>query len=103
MTECCLVRDLLPLYEDREVSAESAAVICMHLDECPACQDYARHLHHVIRAMQHPQEISDDADHYEELLRRIHRRSQIRRAALIAVAAGAGYALYRHASDTEDQ
>ena len=102
MTECCLVRDLLPLYEDREVSAESAAVICRHLDECPACQDYARHLHHVIRAMQHPQEISYDADRYAELLQRIHRRSQIRRAALIAALAGAGYALYKHANDDEE-
>ena len=103
MTECCLVRDLLPLYEDKEVSAETAERIRRHLEECPECKDYYRHIRHVIRAMQHPQEISDDADHYEELLRRIHRRSQIRRAALIAVAAGAGYALYRHASDTEDQ
>ena len=39
MTECCLVRDLLPLYEDKEVSAESAAAIRKHLDECPACQE----------------------------------------------------------------
>ena len=32
MTECCLVRDLLPLYEDKEVSAESAAAIRKHLE-----------------------------------------------------------------------
>lgn len=102
MTECCLIRDLLPLYEDKEVSAETAAVIRRHLEECPECQEYYRHIRHVIRAMQHPQEISDDADHYADLIRRIHRRSQIRRAAMIALLAGAGYALYKHAGDDED-
>lgn len=101
MTECCLVRDLLPLYEDKEVSAESAAAIRKHLDECPACQEYYRHLHHVIRAMQHPQEISDDVDRYEELLRRIHRRSMLNRAAAIALVGAASYALYKFASDDD--
>ena len=103
MTECCLVRDLLPLYEDKEVSAETAAVIRRHLEECPACQEYYSHIRHVIRAMQHPQEISDDVDRYAELLQRIHRRSMISRAAACAVLAGAGYALYKYACSDENE
>ena len=101
MTECCLIRDLLPLYEDKEVSAKTAEIIRRHLEECPECQEYYRHIRHVIRAMQHPQEISDDADRYAELLQRIQRRSMINRSIALALLGGAAYALYKHTSDED--
>lgn len=37
-TECCLVRDILPLYAEKLVSKESAVLIKEHLDECDACR-----------------------------------------------------------------
>ena len=49
MTDCSLVRDLLPLYEDKEVSAETAEHIRRHLEDverekqalCPECRGCA--------------------------------------------------------------
>lgn len=38
MTNCSIVRDLLPLYADGLASAESAALIETHVKECPACR-----------------------------------------------------------------
>lgn len=98
MTECCVIRDLLPLYEDREVSAETADMIRRHLEECPECREYYSHVRHVIRAMQQPQEVSSDVDHYDELLQRIQRRSIMQRAAAVALLAGLGFALYKRGS-----
>lgn len=37
-TECSIVRDLLPLYVEDMVSAETAQYIKAHLAECPECQ-----------------------------------------------------------------
>ena len=37
-TECSIVRDLLPLYVEDMVSAETAQYIKTHLAECPECQ-----------------------------------------------------------------
>ena len=74
MIDCCVIRDLLPLYEDRELSAESMEQVRSHLEECPECREYYNHVHHVIRAMQDPNERSADGERYGELFRRIQRR-----------------------------
>ncbi len=36
--DCCAVRDLLPLYVEDIVSAETAEIIRKHLDECAECR-----------------------------------------------------------------
>lgn len=36
--ECCIVKDLLPLYVENMVSTETAQFIQTHLEECSVCQ-----------------------------------------------------------------
>ena len=36
---CCVVRDLLPLYVENMVSEQTAELIRQHLTECPDCQN----------------------------------------------------------------
>lgn len=75
MTDCCIIRDLLPLYEDKAVSSETAGRIRAHLEQCPACRDYYTHVRHVIRSMQQPETAVADNHRYDELARRIRRNS----------------------------
>lgn len=37
--DCCVVRDLLPLYVENMVSDQTAELIKQHLTECPECQN----------------------------------------------------------------
>lgn len=37
--DCCVVRDLLPLYVENMVSDQTAELIKQHLMECPECQN----------------------------------------------------------------
>ena len=37
--DCCVVRDLLPLYVENMVSDQTAELIKQHLAECPECQN----------------------------------------------------------------
>ena len=37
--DCCVVRDLLPLYVENMVSDQTAEQIKQHLAECPDCQN----------------------------------------------------------------
>ena len=58
-----------------------------------------------LAAIQHGQKILNGcagiALFKKELLRRIHRRSMLNRAAAIALVGAAGYALYKFASDDD--
>ena len=36
-TDCDVIRDLLPLYEDEVCSEKSRDLVREHLEECPAC------------------------------------------------------------------
>ncbi len=40
--ECCIVQDLLPLYQENMVSEETALFVWEHLENCPEC---GAHLH----------------------------------------------------------
>lgn len=72
MSNCSIVRDLLPLYDDRTVSPQSAALIRAHLDKCPRCRDYYGHIRQVARSMQDPETHSNY--HYAEVVKKIRRR-----------------------------
>lgn len=43
-TDCCIVRDVLPLYAENMVSDETAALIKEHLAECESCRKEAEYL-----------------------------------------------------------
>ncbi len=40
-TDCCIVRDILPLYVENIVSDETAVLVKEHLDECESCRKEA--------------------------------------------------------------
>ena len=42
MKQCSVIRDLLPLYVDGEISSATADMVRRHLDECPECRAAAR-------------------------------------------------------------
>lgn len=43
-TDCCIVRDILPLYVENMVSDETAALVKEHLSECEECRREADYL-----------------------------------------------------------
>ena len=43
-TDCCIIRDILPLYAENMVSDETAALIKEHLAECDCCRKEAEYL-----------------------------------------------------------
>ena len=44
-TDCDVIRDLLPLYEDEVCSEKSRDLVREHLEECPACDELFHQLH----------------------------------------------------------
>jgi len=59
MTDCSLIRDLLPLYTDDAVSEESAAAIEAHLAECKECRSYYRSIRRIPHSLQHEENRAD--------------------------------------------
>lgn len=45
-TDCCVIRDLLPLFAEDLVSDETAQVIRLHLQECPDCRHEYEQMRH---------------------------------------------------------
>lgn len=43
-TDCCIVRDILPLYAENMVSEETSALIKEHLKECDECRKEAEYI-----------------------------------------------------------
>ena len=62
-TNCDVIRDLLPLYEDNVVSEETAQMVREHLKDCPACREE-------LRKMRTPISLPPDED--EEEIGRAH-------------------------------
>ena len=83
MNNCSVIRDLLPVYVDRETSEETSAVIKDHLARCPECSEYYRHVCHITRSMKNPPR--SNRYQYSKLLRQIRRRNALMLAAGSAV------------------
>ena len=96
MSNCSIVRDLLPLYDDKTVSPKTAAVIHSHLEKCPECREYYAHIRHVARAMQDPGTHSNY--HYSEVVKKIRKNYLTELAVGTAVLSVAFIALIRLAS-----
>ncbi len=73
MNNCQIIRDLLPLYEDRETRPETTIAVKEHLAECEDCREYYSHVCHVTRSMKNPPRQSKYQ--YSALARRIYRRN----------------------------
>ena len=95
-SSCSIVRDLLPLYDDKALSPKTAEVVKNHLDKCPECRDYLAHIHHVVRAMQNQN--ARNNYRYSEVVRRIRRNFFVELAVGTAVFSFACAALIKLAS-----
>ncbi len=77
-TNCDVIRDLLPLYEDNVVSEETAQMVRAHLKNCPACREE-------LRKMRTPISLPPDED--EEAVKRfLEHRAEIRKKQNVKIA-----------------
>lgn len=75
MTECSLIRDLLPFYKDNAVSAESERIIREHLENCPDCKKYYGHIRRIPHSLQ--EEDNRGSYRYSEVARELRRYKMI--------------------------
>lgn len=75
MNKCNVIRDLLPLYEDKETCAETTEAVRTHLESCADCREYYSHIRHIARAIQAQE--SRGRYRYSELISRIRRRTLV--------------------------
>ena len=77
-TNCDVIRDLLPLYEDNVVSEETAQMVREHLKDCPACREE-------LRKMRTPISLPPDED--EDAVKRfLEHRAEIRKKQNVKIA-----------------
>ena len=71
--DCCVVRDLLPLYVENMVSDQTAEQIKQHLSECPDCQNEYDSFGSTSRldALEVPQ---PDAQPFKKIMRKMNRQ-----------------------------
>ena len=81
MTNCDIIRDLLPLYADEVCSEESRRVVDEHIRECPACAD-------VLTALRSSAIEADLRREKNEVIRYQARRFQRRSATVGSIVAG---------------
>jgi len=101
MTDCSVIHDLLPLYEDGVLNPETSEIIKEHLKDCPECRDYYHHIRLVARAMQNQN--SRSGYRYSEVARRIRKRKLMEYALGAALFTVACYAVIKLAAkDLQD-
>lgn len=61
-TDCCIVRDILPLYAENMVSDETAERIKEHLSECQSCRKEADAIMSDTLAVQMKETLADTSD-----------------------------------------
>ena len=71
--DCCIVRDLLPLYVENMVSDQTAEQIKQHLNECPECKNEYDSFGSTSRldALEVPQ---PDAQPFKKIMRKMNRQ-----------------------------
>lgn len=77
-TNCDVIRDLLPLYEDGAVSEETAQMVREHLKDCAECREE-------LRKMRTPISLPPDEDR-EAVKRFLERRAEIRKKQNVKIA-----------------
>ena len=68
MTNCDMIRDLMPLYADGQASAASRSCIEEHTAHCPACKK-------LLNEMCAPLELEPE-DRTEEILERLYKKQR---------------------------
>ncbi len=77
MVTCGVVRDLLPLYVDDVVGAETKAMVETHLQTCPGCQGYLDGMRSVVQIPVAPKQRLEDAKVLRALKRFIRNKRLI--------------------------
>ena len=75
MTDCSLIRDLLPFYKDNAVSTESENIIREHLENCPECKKYYDHIRRIPHSLQEPD--NRGVYRYSDVARELRRNAMI--------------------------
>lgn len=75
MTDCSLIRDLLPFYKDNAVSAESESIIREHLKNCSECKKYYDRIRRIPHSLQEPDNCG--TYRYSDVVRVLRRNAMI--------------------------
>lgn len=71
--DCDLIKDLLPLYSDKEASEFSMKVVSEHLHECEECLQYYQNVKNTTDKYSQAPSVSDVPDGYLTLAKRLRR------------------------------
>ncbi len=87
---CNIVRDLLPLYEDRVTGTETTNEIKVHLAECEECREYYKNICHIARSLKAPP-AGTGKYRYSAIAHRIRRRNTLALSAACLSFLAVGY------------
>ena len=88
--ECNIVRDLLPIYADKATSQESDDFVKHHLSWCPSCQKYYKSVtNRDLFARTFVAPPRSQLSHYEEIAKKLKRRTLIKRTIITGAFIGA--------------
>lgn len=86
-TNCDVIRDLLPLYEDNAVSEETAKLVREHLKDCPDCREELRKMRAPISLP--PEEDEELWKKFAEKRERLRKKRNFKIACAVSVLAAA--------------
>lgn len=80
---CGVIRDLLPLYEDKAASAETQELVRAHLKDCPDCREELRKIRAPISVP--PDDDKDVVKRLRELREQARRKQKIKTICVVSV------------------
>ena len=83
--ECKIVEDLLPLYVEKMVSAQTSDFIKEHLEKCPMCRSELEGLSDTHELEKIKTEGTDDINRFQKTMKRMSRRFYMLTYSLIIV------------------
>ena len=72
--DCDVIRDLLPLYDDKVASEKSMAVVEEHLKKCPACQEYHKRAHGTVEIDQKEETPPNGEPDYAAVAKKVRKK-----------------------------
>ena len=88
--ECNIVRDLLPIYADKATTKESNDFVKHHLSWCPSCKKYYKSVtNRTLFARPNIVPPHSQLSHYEEIAKKLKKRTLIRRTIITGAFIGA--------------
>ena len=100
MTDCCIIRDLLPLCDDDAISEESRKIIEGHLENCSECRAYYQGIHRIPHTFH--QEGDRGSYRYSDVARALRHRAILTHAAEAAMLAVSAFCIIKTAANTKE-